>query len=37
VTSRSLVLVDVPQFDTGGEQRIALQVERLTAVGLRHM
>ncbi len=32
-----LVLVDVPQFDTGGEQRIALQVERLTAVGLRYM
>jgi len=25
----------VPRFDAGGEQRIVLQVERLTAVGLR--
>jgi hypothetical protein len=29
-----LVLVEVPRFDTGGEQRIALQVKRLAAVGL---
>src|SRR3954452_18371441 len=29
-----LILVEVSRFDAGGEQRIALQVERLTAVGL---
>jgi hypothetical protein len=30
-----LVLVEVSRFDTGGNERIALQVERLAAVGLR--
>ncbi len=30
-----LVLVEVSGFDAGGEQRIALQVERLAAIGLR--
>jgi hypothetical protein len=29
-----LVLIEVPRFDAGGEQRIALQIERLAAVGL---
>ena len=29
-----LVLVEVSWFDAGGEQRIALQIERLAAVGL---
>src|SRR4051794_16238970 len=29
-----LVLVKVPRFDPGGKQRVTLQVERLTAVGL---
>ena len=30
-----LVLIEVSRFDTGGQQSIALQVERLAAVGLR--
>ena len=29
-----LVLVEVPRFDAGGKERIALQVERLAAIGL---
>ena len=30
-----LVLVEVSWFDAGSEQRIALQIERLAAIGLR--
>jgi hypothetical protein len=30
-----LVLIEVPRFNTGGKECIALQVERLAAVGLR--
>jgi hypothetical protein len=29
-----LILVEVSRFDIGGEQRIALQIERLAAAGL---
>ena len=29
-----LVLIEMSRFDAGGEQRIALQIERLAAVGL---
>ena len=29
-----LVLVEVPRFDAGGKEHVALQVERLAAIGL---
>ena len=29
-----LILVEVPRFDAGGKEHMALQVERLAAIGL---
>src|SRR5208337_5092685 len=33
--ARRVVFVEAPRLDAGGEQRVALQVQRLTAIGLR--
>jgi hypothetical protein len=30
-----VVLVEVPRFDAGSKERVALQIERLAAIGLR--